>query len=86
MSKDHPSKRHRVTEVPRPCPRCVQHSWIPRNESPGLYPGALSRTDNATEICSECGEDEALLDHFDGGCQPQSEWPVERKIRQWPQS
>ena len=35
------------------CPKC--HGFIPNNERPGEYPGALSREDNKTEICSECG-------------------------------
>lgn len=79
LSKDrHPAGRARLTEVPEVCPRCTEHSWIPNNKTPGMYPGAISRTDNRTEICSACGEDEALLDFFRGGCQPQSKWPVER--------
>lgn len=41
------------------CPRC--EGYIPTNATPGLYPGALSRTDNKTYICSACGEEEALL-------------------------
>ena len=36
------------------CPRC--------NESYTGYP-ALSRRDNATDICSKCGEIEAVLDY-----------------------
>lgn len=62
--------------VPKTCPRCIEHRWIPNNDKPGAYPGAISRADNATEICSACGEDEALKDYFDGGCEPLSEWPV----------
>lgn len=42
------------------CPRCG--GFIPNNDVPGHYPGALSRIDNQTEICSSCGEDEAMLD------------------------
>lgn len=42
------------------CPRCG--GFIPNNENPGAYPGALSRVDNKTEICSECGTDEAFSD------------------------
>lgn len=42
------------------CPRCG--GLIPNDKTPGLYPGALSRVDNETEICSECGLDEALSD------------------------
>jgi hypothetical protein len=42
------------------CPRC--EGFIPNNETPGAYPGAISRIDNKTEICSECGTIEAMLD------------------------
>ena len=42
------------------CPRC--NGFIPNNQHPGEYPGALSRLDNKTEICSSCGIDEALAD------------------------
>lgn len=41
------------------CPRCG--GFIPNNEHPGAYPGALSRRDNETEICSACGQEEAFL-------------------------
>lgn len=42
------------------CPRC---GWyIPNNEHAGQYPGAISRRDNKTEICSDCGTLEALED------------------------
>jgi hypothetical protein len=34
--------------------------YIPNNETPGAYPGALSRWDNTTEICSLCGSAEAM--------------------------
>jgi hypothetical protein len=40
------------------CPLC--DGFIPNNEQPGEYPGALSRRDNKTEICSECGVREAF--------------------------
>jgi hypothetical protein len=45
-----------------PCPTC--DGQIPNNETPGAYSGALSRRDNKTEICSECGTREALDDFF----------------------
>lgn len=64
-----------VTKVPTVCPRC-QDSWIPNNLTPGAYIGALSRADNKTEICSACGEDEAMKDWLDGGCEPVTAWPV----------
>jgi hypothetical protein len=43
------------------CPLCK--GYIPNNDTPGEYPGALSRVDNTTEICSECGVMEALADY-----------------------
>lgn len=39
------------------CPRC--------NREYSGYP-ALSRVDNKTEICSECGRAEAIEDYFKG--------------------
>lgn len=59
-------------KVPTACPRCGD--WIPNNIRPGAYPGAISRTDNVTEICSECGTIEALEQHFGDGLMPQSDW------------
>lgn len=41
------------------CPRCK--SPIPNAETPGAYPGALSRVDNITEVCSACGVFEAMM-------------------------
>ncbi len=41
------------------CPRCG--GGIPNNVQKGQYPGALSRWDNLTEICSACGTEEAML-------------------------
>ena len=64
--------------IPTICPRC-QDNWIPCNERPGEYPGAIARADNKTEICSACGEDEALKDFFDGGCESVDKWPVTRE-------
>lgn len=43
------------------CPRCG--GQIPNDKTPGAYPGALSRRDNTTEICSKCGVDEAMEDY-----------------------
>ena len=42
------------------CPQC--DGFIPNNETPGAYMGAISRKDNKTEICSACGVTEALAD------------------------
>lgn len=58
------------------CPRCG--GGIPNDAMRGEYPGALSRADNRTEVCSQCGTDEAMevflsADHT---CTPVSAWPV----------
>jgi ribosomal protein S27AE len=59
-------------KVPPVCPRCG--NWIPNNHEPGAYPGAISRVDNKTEICSGCGVDEALEQFSTGAPAPMSEW------------
>lgn len=41
------------------CPRCL--GYIPSNAFAGEYPGAISRMDNKTEICSDCGTEEAIV-------------------------
>lgn len=48
----------RVRALAPICPRC--NGYIPNNEQAGEYPGALSRVDNKTEVCSACGQAEAL--------------------------
>jgi len=53
------------------CPRCGE--GIPNNLQRGMYPGALSRTDNKTEICSPCGTDEAMEDFFTT-LTPKNQW------------
>ena len=55
---------HEVLEAKPVCPNCGGH--IPNNDTPGLYPGALSRKDNETEICSACGVGEAMDDYIKG--------------------
>ena len=46
------------------CPRCG--GGIPNDVFRGQYPGALSRADNKTEICSGCGTDEAVEQYLTG--------------------
>lgn len=41
-----------------PCPRCG--GGVPNDTQKGEYPGALSRLDNETYICSNCGMEEAF--------------------------
>jgi hypothetical protein len=51
--------KQKYVEVPFPkCPRC--DGFIPNDKDAGKYAGALSRLDNRTEVCSKCGEIEAL--------------------------
>jgi len=40
------------------CPIC--DGYIPNDERPGAYPGAISRYDNETEVCSACGTTEGV--------------------------
>jgi len=51
---------------PQACPRCL--GPMPRG-----YGGAISRADNDTEVCSGCGQDEAI----GTGPVPVASWPVE---------
>lgn len=53
-----------MTNEIKNCPNCGE--FIPNNEMPGAFPGAISRKDNKTEICSACGTNEALLDWIYG--------------------
>jgi hypothetical protein len=48
----------RRSDFAGPCPRCG--GGVPSSEKLGQYPGALSRVDNETYICSQCGTDEAM--------------------------
>ena len=61
-----------LSRVPKTCPRCGD--WIPNNDTPGAYPGAISRVDNKTEICSYCGGEEATQQLFNGAPLPMSKW------------
>ena len=60
------------------CPIC--YNYIPTNENPGAYPGALARYDNETEICSDCGTAEALAGMM-AGPEAIAEW--ESSDRTW---
>jgi len=51
------------------CPRCL--GYIPSNVFAGKYPGAISRIDNKTEICSDCGTEEAIVALIQ-----RKEWPI----------
>jgi hypothetical protein len=58
------------------CPRCQV------NLLPVGYIGARSRADNKTEVCSECGQQEALNQFMQNGyTEPVDEWPVITKWR-----
>lgn len=54
------------------CPRCGR--GIPNDMERGKYPGALSRLDNQTEVCSACGQIEAMLQFGKQPVTPRSGW------------
>ena len=59
-----------------PCPRCNHN---PLREK--VVENALSRTtrgedDDPVYVCSNCGVDEAIEEHFVGVATPQRDWPV----------
>ena len=60
---------HDYTSIPLKgfCPIC--DGPIPNAEHRGKYPGAMSRYDNETEICSLCGSAEALAPMMDDDAQ-----------------
>jgi hypothetical protein len=60
------------TPLPFTCPRCG--GGIPNDEHRGQYPGALSRCDNKTYICSKCGTAEAMEQLALGRPLPMSAW------------
>jgi hypothetical protein len=60
------------------CPRCK--GGIPSDTFRGQYPGALSRLDNSTYICSSCGMNEAMWQHATGQPLP----PLDEIVSNWP--
>ena len=61
------------------CPRC--EGLIPSNDRHGQYMGATSRLTRdvgkrTIEVCSDCGSEEALQEHFEGFATPVADWPV----------
>jgi hypothetical protein len=63
-----------AADDPNRCPRCA--GWIPNSQQRGAYPGALSRLDNRTYICSQCGQAEAMRDFHRLPPIPPDEWPI----------
>lgn len=56
------------------CPRCAHPM--------SLHP-ALSRTDNKTSVCGNCGLEEAIEVFEHGACSTQAEWPVKQRSRKF---
>ena len=56
------------------CPRCI----YPMSRHP-----ALSRTDDKTDVCGNCGLEEAIEVFTKGQCSPQDRWPVWAHQRQY---
>lgn len=77
------AKRLRMAELEKyRCPRC--RGFIPNNDTPGAYIGALSRTtrganDEPIYVCSSCGTDEAILQYSEGSTPTPDQWPLARK-------
>lgn len=75
MARINPRLQDRIDAlVARPedvdtCPRCGTRHRMRL---------ALSRTDNATYICSNCGTIEAMEDFTEGAPTPQAEWKPRR--------
>jgi hypothetical protein len=68
------------------CPRCELRQYTPYEKGAEIPEGApsfpaLSRTDNETYICSECGNDEAIMDFCREELQPVATWPIRVKIK-----
>jgi len=53
------------------CLRCG--GAVPSFKNIGKYPGSLSRVDNKTEICTECGTNEAV-ESMRGDLSPKTRW------------
>jgi hypothetical protein len=63
------------------CPRCGLNRFMPYEpgqvrQSNDPLPPALSRADNATHICSDCGTDEAMKDFAGEPLLGPDEWPL----------
>ena len=62
------------------CPRC--EGLIPSNERHKQYMGAISRLTRSKrdgkpiEICSDCGTEEGMQEHFEGFATPIKDWPI----------
>jgi hypothetical protein len=61
------------------CPRC--EGLIPSNEHHKQYMGAISRLtrdkhSKPIEICSDCGTEEGMQEHFEGFATPIKDWPI----------
>ncbi len=61
------------------CPRC--EGLIPSNDKHKQYVGAISRLTRSPrgrsiEICSDCGNEEAMQEHFEGFATPVKDWPI----------
>ena len=62
------------------CPRC--EGLIPSNAQHGQYIGAISRLTRGQdahkpiEVCSACGNEEGMQEHFEGFATPIKDWPI----------
>ena len=63
-------------DAPRCCPRCGNFAMPDDTDDRDLYPTVISRADNQTKICSDCGDDEDLRERQGLPLQFPDEWPV----------
>ena len=62
------------------CPRC--EGLIPSNQHHNQYMGAISRLTRGQdahkpiEVCSDCGTEEGMQEHFEGFATPIKDWPI----------
>lgn len=67
------------------CPRCASSNFVDYSAPPvvtrlaagvGVFPPALSRSDNETDVCSHCGTEEAMIEFSGGRITGPSDWPL----------
>lgn len=65
------------------CPRCGEITLYPNEDGDGPHKGlnALSRRDNKTYICPDCGDDEAWFDLFMDRLEQRAELKGEKFVK-----
>ena len=61
------------------CPRCGEYSIVEPQVLNALSRTTRGENDVSVYVCSPCGSDEGMMEYFTTGCQPQSEWPIDKR-------